>query len=61
MPEHGFSAHHEETFGPCWLDRIRGLRFEERIYPGARHEVFNETNSAEVLADVIGFVHRVLG
>jgi len=43
------------------MDRIRGLRFEERIYPGARHEVFNETNSAEVLADVIGFVHRVLG
>lgn len=41
-------------------DRLRGLRFEERIYPGARHEVFNETNSAEVLADVVAFVRRVL-
>lgn len=42
-------------------DRLRGLLFEERVYPGARHEVFNETNSAEVLADVVAFVHRVLG
>lgn len=42
------------------MDRIRGLRFEEIIYPGARHEVFNETNADEVLADVIAFVHRVL-
>ncbi|MCE6994275.1 lysophospholipase [Saccharothrix sp. S26] len=41
-------------------DRLRGLLFEERVYPGARHEVFNETNSAEVLADVVGFVRRVL-
>ncbi|MEU4446262.1 alpha/beta fold hydrolase [Actinosynnema sp. NPDC050801] len=42
-------------------DRLRGLLFEERVYRGARHEVFNETNSAEVLADVVAFVHRVLG
>ncbi|ONI90438.1 lysophospholipase [Saccharothrix sp. ALI-22-I] len=42
-------------------DRLRGLLFEERVYRGARHEVFNETNSAEVLADVISFVRRVLG
>ena len=42
-------------------DRLRGLLFEERVYPGARHEVFNETNSAEVLADVEAFVRRVLG
>ncbi|TQM81355.1 alpha-beta hydrolase superfamily lysophospholipase [Saccharothrix saharensis] len=41
-------------------DRLRGLLFEERVYPGARHEVFNETNSAEVLADVVDFVRRVL-
>ncbi len=41
-------------------DRLRGLLFEERVYPGARHEVFNETNSAEVLADVVAFVRRVL-
>ncbi|MEV8438432.1 alpha/beta fold hydrolase [Actinosynnema sp. NPDC051121] len=42
-------------------DRLRGLLFEERVYPGARHEVFNETNSAEVLADVVAFARRVLG
>ncbi|NUT48046.1 MAG: alpha/beta fold hydrolase [Saccharothrix sp.] len=41
-------------------DRLRGLLFEERVYPGARHDVFHETNSAEVLADVVAFVHRVL-
>ena len=41
-------------------DRLRGLLFEERVYPGARHEVFNETNSAEVLADVVAFARRVL-
>ncbi|GAA3847324.1 alpha/beta hydrolase [Saccharothrix violaceirubra] len=41
-------------------DRIRGLRFEERIYPGARHEVLNETNRDEVLADLVSFVRRVV-
>ncbi|WP_037864579.1 alpha/beta hydrolase [Streptomyces sp. NRRL S-340] len=32
----------------------------ERIYPGARHEVFLETNRAEVFADVTAFLDRVL-
>lgn len=41
-------------------DRIRGAEFTERVYPGARHEVFNETNRDEVLADVVDFVHRSL-
>jgi len=41
-------------------DRIRGLLFEERVYPGARHEVFNETNRDEVLDDVVSFVRRAL-
>ncbi|WP_367132727.1 alpha/beta fold hydrolase [Saccharothrix sp. HUAS TT1] len=41
-------------------DRLRGLLFEERVYPGARHEVFNETESADVIADVVAFVRRVL-
>ncbi len=43
------------------MDRIRGLGFEEIIYPGARHEVFNEINSDAVLTDVTAFVRRVLG
>jgi alpha-beta hydrolase superfamily lysophospholipase len=35
---------------------LRGPSFQERTYPGARHEVFNETNKAEVLSDVTRFV-----
>lgn len=42
------------------IDRIRGSEFHEHVYPGARHEVFNETNKAEVLADVITFIGREL-
>jgi alpha-beta hydrolase superfamily lysophospholipase len=38
------------------VERIRGDALEERIYPGARHEVFNETNRDEVLGDVVGFI-----
>jgi alpha-beta hydrolase superfamily lysophospholipase len=40
--------------------RIRGQRLEERIYEGAQHEVFNETNRGEVLDDVAGFLERSL-
>lgn len=43
------------------MDRIRGLGFEEIIYPGARHEVFNEINADEVVTDVTSFVQRVIG
>jgi len=42
------------------IELIRGERFEERIYENARHEIFNEINRIEVLADVTGFLHRVL-
>jgi alpha-beta hydrolase superfamily lysophospholipase len=41
-------------------DLVRGERFEEKIYPGARHEVFNETNKDEVLDDVLAFIARQL-
>ena len=40
------------------LDRIRGDDLTERVYPGAQHEIFNETNAGEVLADVTTFIHR---
>jgi alpha-beta hydrolase superfamily lysophospholipase len=40
------------------IEEIRGEDLTEIIYPGARHEVFNETNKDEVLADVTGFVSR---
>jgi alpha-beta hydrolase superfamily lysophospholipase len=39
---------------------VRGHVFAERVYPGARHEVFNETNKDEVLGDVAGFIDQVL-
>ncbi len=42
------------------MEHLRGTRFEEKIYPGARHEVFNETNRDEVIRDVIGFIQRAL-
>ncbi|MBW8483337.1 alpha/beta fold hydrolase [Actinomadura parmotrematis] len=43
------------------IDAVRGDDLRERIYPGARHEVFNETHRDEVLADVTAFVDDVLG
>src|SRR4051794_3626980 len=42
------------------IEAIKGARFEERIYNGARHEVFNETNRDEVLDDVVGFLGRAI-
>lgn len=41
-------------------DRVRGLGFEELTYPGARHELFNEVNRDEVLADVAAFTARAV-
>lgn len=38
---------------------LRNAEVEERIYPGARHEIFNETNRDEVLAHTTEFVERV--
>jgi alpha-beta hydrolase superfamily lysophospholipase len=39
---------------------IAGPDAEDKVYPGARHEIFNETNQDEVLDDVLAFVHRHL-
>jgi alpha-beta hydrolase superfamily lysophospholipase len=38
------------------MDRVRGLRFEERIYPGVGHDLPADV----VLADVVDFVSRVV-
>ncbi|NKZ04083.1 alpha/beta hydrolase [Actinomadura latina] len=43
------------------IEAIRGDDLTQRIYPAARHEVFNETNRDEVLADVTAFIDRALG
>ncbi|GAA0922493.1 lysophospholipase [Streptomyces thermoalcalitolerans] len=41
------------------IERLGGT-LTERIYPGARHEVFLETNRAEVFADLTDFLDGVL-
>ncbi|MCZ2827006.1 MULTISPECIES: alpha/beta fold hydrolase [unclassified Modestobacter] len=43
------------------LLRERGLPVEQRVYPEARHEVFNETNRDEVVADLLGWLEARLG
>jgi alpha-beta hydrolase superfamily lysophospholipase len=43
------------------IEEFRGAEWTERIYPGARHEVLNETNKGQVLADVKDFVDAALG
>jgi alpha-beta hydrolase superfamily lysophospholipase len=42
------------------MEHLRGSKFEEQIYPGAQHEILNETNKDEVLSDMINFLDRVL-
>jgi alpha-beta hydrolase superfamily lysophospholipase len=42
------------------IERLRGSNFQERVYEGARHEVFNETNRDEVLGDVVEFLRPAL-
>ena len=42
------------------VETLRGSDFTEHIRPGARHEVFNETDRDEVLAEVVAFLDRVL-
>lgn len=37
-------------------ERIAGPDSSSRSYPGARHEIFNETNRDEVLRDAIAFI-----
>jgi alpha-beta hydrolase superfamily lysophospholipase len=35
---------------------LRNADVTEKIYPGARHEIFNETNKDEVLGDTVDFL-----
>ena len=43
------------------IEHLGGPDVEQHLYEGARHEIFNETNADEVLADVCGFIRRTLG
>jgi alpha-beta hydrolase superfamily lysophospholipase len=41
--------------------RVAGVEHVElRIYPGGRHEMFNETNRDEVTRDLVGWIERTL-
>ena len=42
------------------VEHLRGERYVERIYPEARHEIFNEINADEVLSDVTAFIDDTL-
>jgi alpha-beta hydrolase superfamily lysophospholipase len=46
------------------VDRYRGAGLTDlavEVYPGGRHEMLNETNRAEVVADLTGWLERVAG
>ncbi|KLL09650.1 MULTISPECIES: alpha/beta hydrolase [Protofrankia] len=42
------------------FERIGGSNLRQKVYPGALHEIFNETNSDEVLDDVVAFVREAV-
>ncbi len=42
-------------------EAIRTEAWQEKIYPGAMHEIFNETNRDEVISDVIAFIGSAIG
>ena len=42
------------------IEHLKGDVFEQHHYEGARHEIFNETNQEQVLADVTDFISRTL-
>lgn len=43
------------------IQKLRGPNFQQKVYPEARHEIFNETNKDEVLADVTSFIDEQIG
>lgn len=42
------------------VERLSGGVLTERVFPGARHEVFHETNKAEVFAELVRFLDGVI-
>jgi alpha-beta hydrolase superfamily lysophospholipase len=43
------------------IELLRDATTSYRLYPGARHEIFNERNRDEVLADTASFIDEVVG
>lgn len=42
---------------PAFLDRTASPRRQQILYPGAKHNLFLETNRDEVFADILQFLH----
>ncbi len=42
-------------------EHVRTSAWQERVYPGAMHEILNETNKDEVIADIVAFIDSVVG
>ena len=42
-------------------EQIAGAVFEEKVYEGAKHEIYNEINKDEVIEDTISFLNRQIG
>jgi len=42
------------------VEKVGGETLERKSYEGARHEIFNETNQDEVIADAVAFLARTL-
>lgn len=40
------------------FETVGGPHLEQKVYPGAMHEIFNETNKDEVLEDVTDFLDK---
>jgi len=45
-----------EALAADYVTRSKLTDVEAIVYPGGRHEIFNETNKAEVIADLIGWL-----
>ncbi len=41
------------------IERIRGSNLRSKVYPGAQHEIFNETNRDAVISDVISYLGSI--
>jgi alpha-beta hydrolase superfamily lysophospholipase len=52
----GFVSQLAEKFKTAGLQDV-----ETRLYPGARHEILNETNRDEVLSDIKAWLESKLG
>ncbi len=54
-------AHGQLALVHALVDRLTSAGITDvtlKTYPGARHEIFNETNRAEVYADLVGWLGR---